>query len=544
MNKKTTTKSKRIGIYGLGPMGQSLARNWAQKGYEVFISNRTIRKAGRFLEDLKKNEVKEVKNIKISKNLEKLVQDVNEGPIILMISSGDPQEDLINNNTINPIDEVLFTGSVSVLSDGKSEKIKPLIDIVTKNHVIIDAGNSHPYGSAIRDLRLSKKGINFIGMGVSGGELGALEGPAIMPSGAKITYKKIEKVLKDVAAKTDGTVCCDLIGPGGAGHFVKTIHNGIEYSIMAGIAEIYWLLKEGLKFSNSEIRDFYVQVNKNEFKSYLLDITVQILSEDNGNVNVLDKILDIAGAKGTGKWTVQVASDLGVPVGALYSALELRKISNRKNLRLRLSENDELVKSADDSKKDIQKSSKVILQSVSDALRGLILVSYIQGFEIIRQASKDLIYTRPHKNSLSNEDKITNYSKDELSNRIQLSMVARVWKAGCIIRSNLLGLFEQLFEKESNHNLLEDKKIQDFLKSYFSSWKKTIKVGLNLNISLQTTTSAFNYLIESFSKELPTNMIQAQRDLFGAHTFQRIDEEGVFHHYWGKEYSVTKDYKK
>jgi len=537
-------KSKQIGIYGMGPMGRNIARNWAIKGYSVFIANRTVSKAYEFLKQLKKENIKESKNIRVSEDLEQMVKDIPEGPIVLLIPSGDPQEDLMNNNTISPIDEVLFKGSLSILGDGSTKRVKPLVELVNNNHVIIDAGNSHPYGTTIRDLKLSKRGIHFIGMGVSGGELGALKGPSIMPGGAKNTYEIVEAILQDAAAKIKQTVCCEWLGPAGAGHLVKTVHNGIEYSIMAGISEIYWLLKEGISLSNSEIRDFFKEVNQGDFRSYLLDITVQILSEENNNSNILDKILDSASTKGTGKWTVQIASDLGIPVGSIYSALELREISNNKSLRKKLSKNNSIFAVGKKAKNSMQRDN--LLRKVSDALRANILTSYIQGFQIIEQASRGLVYTKPHINYLNEEDriKIGDYSKKELEQKIDLTSVARVWKSGCIIRSNLLEMFEQIFTKNQYQNLLEEKKIQDYLARYHQNWKEIIKLALDLNLPFQTIGSEFNYILANFSEKLPSNMIQAQRDLFGAHTYRRIDKEGTFHHFWGKGYSVTEDYQK
>lgn len=516
------------GIYGLGAMGIALARNIARK-YKVTIANRTVQTTYDLYNDIKN--FKGSKNITPVDNLEDLVKQV-KGPIILLIPSGDPQNDLITGKSTTPIDEVIFHGSEAVYPDGKVKRIKPLKDLVNKNHIIIDAGNSHPYSTSLRDLKLSKESIQFLGMGVSGGEMGALKGPSIMPGGAYKTYKKVDEILKFAAAKVGKDTCCDWMGPSGAGHLVKIVHNGIEYAIMGGISEAYWLLKNALNLPNEELHKIFKKWNMGNFRSYLLDITVHILNEkDSNNNDVLDEILDSAGAKGTGKWTTQISADLGIGASAIYSAIEARQISNKKEKRQELSD-----KLRFKYKKYTSNKSNLINQT-RDALYSLNLIAYIQGFNILKAASDELTYTAPIRESNS---RINYYTKKELNTKIDLVKVSRVWKAGCIIRSNLLKIFEKVFQKSDD--ILFDTKINTLLDTYYKNWSKAVVTALELNIPYSSTTSALNYYNSIRSKDLPANMIQAQRDLFGAHTFRKLDDPKTYHHYWGDKYSITKSF--
>ncbi len=534
-------KKAQIGIYGLGAMGMNLARNFARNGYKVAVSNRTVSKAYDFLDDLRAENIAEVDNLIVSDNLKEMVADVKKGPIILLISSGDPQEDLINGSSTTPIDDVIFHGSISKKQDGTEDEVAALVELVSEDHVIIDAGNSHPYGTSLRDLRLAKMGIKFLGMGVSGGEMGALMGPSIMPGGAKSTYESVEEMLKAAAAKKGETVCCEWMGPAGAGHLVKIVHNGIEYAIMAAIAETYWLLKQLLNLSDNELHELFKKWNSGKFESYLLEITQQIFSEESGNSQVLNKILDSAGAKGTGKWTVQIASDLGVPAGAIYSALELRKLSNNKDLRVNL--NKKYKKMVEEV--GLSKDKNKIIDNAKKALYASILVAYIQGYEVIGAASRDLQYTKPHQGLKASE--LAGYDSEDLVTHVDLVEVSKVWKAGCIIRSNLLEVFEEIFEtnkSDEKFTLLESPEIIEMLSGYRASWSSSVELANKYNVPYQTIGSSLNYLHSITAASLPANLIQAQRDLFGAHTFKRKDKEGTFHHYWGDEYSVTADFKK
>jgi 6-phosphogluconate dehydrogenase len=278
------------------------------------------------------------------------------------------------------------------------------------------------------------------------------------------------------------------------------------------------------------------------FESYLLEITGQIFNEENGNSQVLNKILDSAGAKGTGKWTVQIASDLGVPVGAIYSALELRKLSNNKGLRVSL--NKKYQQEIDEI--NLQKDKGKIISDAKKALYASILVAYIQGYEVIAAASRDLQYTKPHQ-QVSEENNLGNYNSKELDTNIDLVEVSRVWKAGCIIRSNLLGLFEEIFmenKDDMDFTLLESSKIIEMFDEFKQSWKSSVELANKHCTPYQTIGSSLNYLHSFTSVNLPANLIQAQRDLFGAHTFKRKDSDGTFHHHWGDDFSVTADFKK
>ncbi|MBN2015242.1 hypothetical protein JW766_00205 [Candidatus Dojkabacteria bacterium] len=522
-----------IGIYGIGVMGLALARNIAGKGYKVVVANRTVIEAKKALEEIRR--FKESKNIFLAQDISDLVKDV-KGPLILLIPSGDPQEDLVTGKSTAPVDDVIFNGSESIKENGKTFRVKPLIKLVGKNHIIIDAGNSHPYASAIRDLRLSKLGIQFLGMGVSGGEMGALKGPALMPGGAYSTYKSAEKLLKSAAAKKGKTVCCDWMGPGGAGHFVKIIHNGIEYGIMQAIAECYFLLREGFSFSNKELHEFFSECNKGSFKSYLLEITAHILNTHNDNEEyILDQILDSAGAKGTGKWTTQIAADLGIATGNIYAALEARQLSNKKEERERIGK---LIKK---NKLDVNRiSKKKIKETAKDSLYASILTSYIQGFHILRAASDELTYTAPHR---AFAEKLSHYKKEELNTKLNFAKIANVWKSGCIIRSNLLELFEKVFKEEKVDNLFLSKRITALFKKFYKNWKEAVKISISMDLPYSVSTSSLNYLNSFRSQNLPANLTQAQRDLFGAHTFKKISDSYTHHFNWGAKYSITPTYK-
>jgi len=528
------SKIHNIGIYGTGAMGIALARNFARNNYKVAVSNRTTKKGYLALKSIKK--YKESKNISYKETLEELVEEV-KGPIILLVKSGDPQEDLINATSTTPIDDVIFNGSESISINGKLTMMKPLIELVNKEHIIIDAGNSHPYTTSIRDLKLSKKNIKFLGMGVSGGEMGALKGPSLMPGGAYSTYKEIEKILQKVAAKKNNVICCNWMGPAGAGHFVKTIHNGIEYAIMQAIAEAYWMLRNALNLRNDEIEKFFKDCNKGIFRSYLLEISSHIFSKRNSKSDkfIIDEIQDIAGAKGTGKWTTQIAGDLGIGAGAIYSALESRQISNKKIERNELSKINKTKKSI------IHLNNEKIIQQTKDALFSNIIISYIQGFQILLSGSNQKIYTAPH---MQNTKNLYNYKKEDLLKELNLSNIANVWKSGCIIRSNLLYTIDKIFKEEKTKNLILSKILNNLIQKYYKGWKNAILFAIKNNIPYQLTSSCFNYYNTFRSDNLPLNLTQAQRDLFGAHTFKKKNGlDTIYHYYWGKKYSLTKSYK-
>jgi len=521
------------GIYGAGVMGVALARNLARNNYKVLLCNRTVETVHKVIEEIKT--YKESKNISPSDDLEDLVKRV-KGPIILLIPSGDPQENLISGKSTTPIDEVIFEGSQSILINGKTKKIKPLVKIVNKNHIIIDAGNSHPYSTSLRDLKLTKLNIQFLGVGVSGGEMGALKGPSIMPGGSYKVFKKVEKLLKDISAKVNGNPCCEWMGPAGAGHLVKIVHNGIEYAVMQGISEAYFLLKNLLDLNNDDLYKIFSSWNQGIYKSYLLEIITQVLKEkDQGNF-LTDVILDSAGAKGTGKWTTQIAGDLGIPAGVIYSALEARQISNLKNYRIEISR---LYKIKNEELK-IKNKDKII-DIIRDALYFSILIAYIQGFEILKNASNELIYTKPHK-EVENKSKLGSYTLKELDNEIDLEKVAKIWRNGCIIRSNLLDMFAGIFKKNQKSHIFSSKLIRKYIQKLYPNTKKSILLAVRSNLPYSSTYQAFNYFNSLRTNRLPANIIQALRDLFGAHTYQKLNDSKIYHHFWGDKYSITKDF--
>ncbi|ACK41526.1 MULTISPECIES: NADP-dependent phosphogluconate dehydrogenase [Dictyoglomus] len=464
-----------IGLIGLAVMGQNLALNIARNGFSVSVYNRTPERTKEFIE-------KRVKEEKIDPyyDLKSFVESLEKPrKIILMVKAG------------QPVDEM----------------IQELLPYLEPGDLIIDGGNSYFRDTSRRIRELKDKGILYLGMGVSGGEYGALHGPSLMPGGTKEAYKLVEEMLLKIAAKTEDGPCCTYVGDDSAGHFVKMVHNGIEYAIMELIAEIYDIMRKVLNMPSEEIGKVFESWNNGELNSFLMEISYKIMrvkDEETGKP-LVELILDKAEQKGTGKWTAQTALDLGIPTPTLNMAVEARIISHFKDLRVELS------KTLPVSKESISLNREEILKDLEKALLFGVFISFSQGLWLIDEASKVLNYN------------------------IDLSEVLRIWKGGCIIRAKILNFLREIIkENPQNANLLASEKTVNFLKDKIESVKKISDIGKRSGISLLCLNSALDYYFALATENLPANLIQAQRDFFGAHTYERIDKEGIFHTEWEK----------
>ena len=376
---------------------------------------------------------------------------------------------------------------------------------------MIDGGNTHFPDTMRRNAELADSGINFIGTGVSGGEKGALEGPSIMPGGQKEAYDLIAPIFEQIAGKApqDGKPCVAYMGPNGAGHYVKMVHNGIEYGDMQLIAESYDLLKRVLGLDNAEIQSIFEEWNEGELDSYLIEITKEVLKrkDDQGTDGyIVDKILDKAGNKGTGKWTSQSSLDLGVPLPLITESVFARFISTYKDERVKASS----ILSGPEVKFSGDKAE--IVEKIRQALYFSKIMSYAQGFAQLRQASKEYDWDLPY------------------------GTIAQIWRAGCIIRAEFLQNITDAFDKDANlENLLLDEYFIDITKRYQAAVRDVVSLAVQAGIPVPTFTSAISYYDSYRSANLPANLIQAQRDYFGAHTYERNDMEGIFHYDWYTE---------
>ncbi|QBD87673.1 NADP-dependent phosphogluconate dehydrogenase [Clostridium tetani] len=466
-----------IGLIGLSVMGSNLALNMADKGYKVAIFNRTTTVIDEVLEKYKHG------NLFGAYSLKQLVDSL-ERPrkIIMMIKSGEPVDMLI-------------------------EQILPYLD---EGDILIDGGNSYFKDTQRRAKYLKEKGIKFLGVGISGGEEGARFGPAIMPGGDFDAYEKVKCIFEDIAAKVNGEPCCNYVGENGAGHYVKMVHNGIEYADMQLISEAYMLLKHLGKFNNKELHRIFAKWNEGELESYLIKITSNIFTVKDRETNnyLLDMILDKASQKGTGKWTNMEAIDLGVDVSIITSALNGRFMSNLKEERLRASK---ILNGKVESSINIEKEE--FIELVRRSLYLSKIACYAQGFQLLKVASKT-------------------YNWD-----LQYGNIARIFRGGCIIQARFLKDIISAYEENNNaRNLMITKTFSKVINEYDKSLRKTISIAINQGIPVTAMSSALGYMDTYRSYNLGANLIQAQRDYFGAHTFQRIDKEGNFHYDWVNNY--------
>lgn len=471
-----------IGLIGLAVMGENLVMNIESKGFTVSVYNRTTDKVENFISGRAKG-----KNIRGAETLEQFVSQLSKPrKVMMMVKAGKPVDDLIDS----------------------------LIPLLEPGDILIDGGNSHYPDSERRTKYVESKGLLYIGTGVSGGEEGALKGPSMMPGGSPAAWPEVKPVFQAISAKVDdGSPCCEWVGQGGAGHFVKMVHNGIEYGDMQIICEIYHIMRELLKLSNDEMHEIFLKWNKGKLDSYLIEITANILGyQDENGEYVLDKILDTAGQKGTGKWTGMEALDEGIPLTLVVEAVLARSLSSQKATR---------VKAAaifGDAIKPFNGDKEAFVAHLEKALYAAKIISYAQGFALMRASAESKGWD-------------LNYGD-----------IALMWRGGCIIRSVFLGRIKDAFDKNTSlENLLMDDYFQAEIKDAVESLRTVCSEGQSHGIPLPCISSALSYFDGFRMERLPANMLQAQRDYFGAHTYERVDRPRgeFFHTNWTHEGGTT-----
>lgn len=463
-----------FGVIGLAVMGENLALNVERNGFPIAVYNRTPEKTDAFMHTRAQG-----KNVKAAYTIEDFVKSL-ERPrkILIMVKAGAPV-------------------------DGVIDQLKPLLD---EGDIIIDGGNSLYDDTARRTRELEPMGFRFIGMGVSGGEEGALNGPSMMPGGTKSSYEYLEPILTKIAAQVDDGPCVTYVGPGGAGHYVKMVHNGIEYGDMQLIAEAYDLLKNTLGLNHQQLHEIFAEWNTtDELNSFLIEITADIFRyiDPDTNQPLVDMILDAAGQKGTGRWTVQSALELGVCIPTMTAAVNARIMSSYKKERVAASQ----ILTGPTGK--YEGDAKAFIDAIRDALYCSKICSYAQGMALLSTASKQYSYN------------------------LNLSEMARIWKGGCIIRAGFLGKIQTAFiENPALANLLLAPEFKQSILDRQSGWREVLASAAKLGIPVPAFSASLDYFDSYRRDRLPQNLTQAQRDYFGAHTYERIDKEGFFHTEW------------
>lgn len=466
MNKKAD-----IGLIGLAVMGENLVLNMESKGFTVAVYNRTVSKVDDFVNGRGKG-----KNFIGAHSIAELCQSL-ERPrkVMMLVKAGSAVDDFI-------------------------EQLLPHLEA---GDVIIDGGNTHFPDTIRRTAYVESKDLLYIGTGVSGGEEGALLGPSMMPGGSPAAWPLVKPIFQSICAKVDGAPCCDWVGENGAGHFVKMVHNGIEYGDMQLICEAYQIMKDILGMSAEQMHDVFKEWNDGELGSYLIEITRDILGykAENGEV-VVDKILDTAGQKGTGKWTGVAALDLGVPLTLIGEAVFARCLSSQKAERVIAS------KEFTGPKIEFKGDKKAFIEDIKNALYASKIVSYAQGYLLMREAAKEFNW------NLNNGG------------------IALMWRGGCIIRSVFLGKIKDAFDNNPElSNLLLDPFFKEKVQNAQASWRRVIASAIENGIPTPAMATALNYFDAYRTERLPANLLQAQRDYFGAHTYERIDKpRGEFFH--------------
>ncbi|HID75906.1 MAG TPA: decarboxylating NADP(+)-dependent phosphogluconate dehydrogenase [Planctomycetaceae bacterium] len=469
-----------FGLIGLAVMGQNLVLNIESRGYSVAVFNRTVSKVDDFVEGRAQG-----KRVVGCRSLEELVAQL-EPPrkVMLMVKAGPAVDEFI-------------------------EKLVPLL---SPGDVIIDGGNTHFADTERRTAYVESKGLLYIGTGVSGGEEGALKGPSIMPGGSEKAWPLVKPIFQAIAAKVGPNrdiPCCDWVGPRGAGHYLKMVHNGIEYGDMQLICEAYWLLKNALGLSNAELYDVFAEWNRGELNSYLIEITRDIFSvkdEETGQ-HLVDLILDTAGAKGTGKWMSQLALDLGVPSTLVTEAVYARSLSAMKEARVRASRVLRGPSGQGEGKRE------EFIGQVRQALYAAKICSYAQGFVQLRAAAQEHGWP------------------------LRFGAIAMLWRGGCIIRAVFLERIKEAFDQDPDlENLLLAPYFREAVEKAQSDWRHVVATAVHLGIPTPALATALAYYDGYRSERLPANLLQAQRDYFGAHTYHRVDKpgEGPFHTEWLK----------
>lgn len=460
-----------IGLIGLAVMGQNLVLNMADHGFQVAVYNRTQAKTDDFLAGPASG-----KTITGSHQLKDLVNSLQKPrKVMLMVKAGEPVDEFI-------------------------ELLTPLLE---NGDMIIDGGNSLFTDTERRCTYLKNKGILYVGTGISGGEEGARHGPSIMPGGNPEAWPLIKPIFQAISAKVDSEPCCDWVGNGGAGHYVKMVHNGIEYGDMQLIGEAYHLLKQTLKFDNQQLAQVFSEWNKGDLDSYLIEITSKIFPVlDNDGTALVDKILDVAGQKGTGKWTVINALDLGTPLTLISEAVFARCLSAIKDERIEAS------KHLSGPAASFTGNPKAFTESVRQALYASKIISYAQGFMLMREAAATYKWS------------------------LNYGAVALMWRGGCIIRSRFLGKIKEAFTKDTAlKSLLLNDYFSKQIETHQNGWREVVSQSALLGIPAPCFSTALSFYDGYRSANLPANLLQAQRDFFGAHTYERIDKpRGQFFH--------------
>ena len=461
-----------IGLIGLAVMGENLVLNMESKGYTVAVYNRTVTKVDNFLEGRGKD-----KNFIGAHSLEEFVASI-ERPrkVMMLVKAGKPVDDFI-------------------------ELLLPLLE---PGDIIIDGGNSHFPDTIRRTKYVESNGLLYVGTGVSGGEEGALKGPSMMPGGSPEAWEHVKEIFQAVSAKVDGGVpCCDWVGENGAGHFVKMVHNGIEYGDMQIINEAYHLMKDLLEMDAFEQHEVFKKWNQGVLDSYLIEITTDIMAyRDEDGSPLVEKILDTAGQKGTGKWTAVMALDLGIPLTLIGESVFSRCLSAQKDLRVKAS------KVIDGKKPLFEGDKQQFINDLEKAIYGAKIISYAQGYDLMMEAAKEFDWN-------------LNYGG-----------IALMWRGGCIIRSVFLGNIKDAYDNNPElSNLLLDPYFKETIKKLVPAWRNVAATAMKLGIPAPALCSALNYFDGYTCEFLPANLLQAQRDYFGAHTYERLDApRGQFFH--------------
>ncbi len=460
-----------IGLIGLAVMGQNLVLNMSDHGFRVAVYNRTASRTDQFL-----NGLAQVGDIIPAYSLDELVDQLSRPrKVMLMVKAGEP------------VDRV----------------IAQLLPHLEPGDIIIDGGNTHFPDTERRMLEVTGHGVRFLGLGVSGGEEGARYGPSIMPGGDPSAWPEVQELFQTIAAHVDGEPCCRWVGENGAGHYVKMVHNGIEYGDMQLICEAYHLMQAGFGLSVDEMQEIFTQWNQGVLNSYLIEITADILSmRDTDDIPLLDRILDSAAQKGTGKWTGINALELGVPLTLINEAVFSRYLSARKDERMRAAQR------IGEHAADFKGERVQVIRDLHDALYASKIISYAQGFMLMMEAAKN------HSWKLNYGD------------------IALIWRGGCIIRSRFLNNINEAYQQNPElENLLLDDFFLQAIQGAEAGWRRTVMLGIELGIPMPAFSSALAFFDGYRCSRLPANLLQAQRDYFGAHTYERTDRpRGEFFH--------------
>lgn len=467
---------QQFGVIGLAVMGKNLALNVESRGYSVAVFNRTYKKT----EDFLNNEAKG-KNFVGAETIEEFVNSLEKPrKIMLMVQAGPA-------------------------TDATIASLRPLLD---EGDILIDGGNTFFEDTIRRNAELDESGIHFIGTGVSGGEEGALKGPSIMPGGQKEAYDKVAPIFEAISAKVQGDPCVTYIGPNGAGHYVKMVHNGIEYGDMQLICEAYFIMKHVLGLGAEELHEVFKEWNTGELDSYLIEITADIFKKKDKETGkpMVDVILDTAGQKGTGKWTSQSSLDLGVPLPVITESVFARFISAMKEERVAASK---VLQGPSAQDKPYDGDKDELIEAIRKALYMSKIVSYAQGFAQMRAASEEYDWN------------------------LRYGDISMIFRGGCIIRAQFLQKIKEAYDRDpALANLLLDPYFKEIVESYQTSLRKVLSLAMERGIPVPGFASALAYYDSYRTETLPANLLQAQRDYFGAHTYQRVDKEGTFHTEW------------